>query len=244
MPTATATAVSVSSRRVMPEAQDTHGQPLSPGLFAEVALAAKLAAIDGVPNKAEYAAFHALFVSARPGDSARLRSYFVQQVNDRGAPLQYARQLMQDPTYTPGQRSALFDRLLRIATADAPMNAAEMEYLRGVADVFGLTREAFRAAVSRMVSPQQQSPYEMLGVAPDASDEALRAAYMARVSRLHPDRYQAAGVSAETLALLSDQLAALNAAYETVQRERARSISQGVGALWQRLQNKGVRMFS
>lgn len=187
---------------------------------ALAALSAKLAVVDGQVSKAEYHAFEALFIDAR-SDGQKLRSQFVKHLEDRSSALQFARQITMMTGNDVGIRRELLQRLILVATADAAMNAAEMEYLRAIADVFGIEREDFRMLASAHLVPAA-SPYDVLGVHQNISDEELRARYMAKVQKLHPDRYQAAGASADTVALLSDQLAALNAAYQQVRTLRAK----------------------
>ena len=187
---------------------------------ALVALAAKLAVVDGAVSKAEYHAFEALFIDARD-DANKLRSQFVKHLEDRSSAVQFARQVTIMTGNDIAIRRALLGRLFSVATADATLNAAEMEYLRAVADAFGIERDDFRRMAAAHLVPAT-SPYEVLGVSPTMSDDQLRARYMAKVQMLHPDRYQAAGASADTVALLSDQLAALNAAYQQVRAQRAK----------------------
>jgi molecular chaperone DnaJ len=54
-----------------------------------------------------------------------------------------------------------------------------------------------------MVSGSRRNPYDVLGVAPSASQERIRAAYRALAQRYHPDRSPGA----------ADQMAEINAAY-------------------------------
>ena len=187
---------------------------------ALAALAAKLAIVDGPVTKAEYHSFMALFDTDSAIDSARLRGQFIKHLTDVSSPLQFARQIAGMTEGDAKLHTDLLDRLLAVATADATLNAVEMEFLRAVADIFDISGDDFRAAVSRHLVPAT-SPYEVLGVTANISDAELRARYMAQVQKLHPDRFQAAGASAETVALLSDQLAALNAAYQQVRATRA-----------------------
>lgn len=211
---------------------------------ALVALAAKLAAVDGTPNKSEYAAFHALFDEGDAAQVSKNRSLFIQRLTDSSSALQYARQLASMSSGNTALHIDLLQRLMRIATADASINAAELELLRAVADIFGLTRDAFREIMSRAMVRSSASPYEVLGISSRATDGELRDHYMTRVQKLHPDRYQAAGASAETIAMLSDQLAAVNAAYKAVQTQRAKKSTRGDSPLgwWSRLSAKGARM--
>lgn len=203
---------------------------------ALVALSAKLSTIDGSASQSEYAAFHALFVAGSTTDAAMARSLFVQRATDTGSALQYARQVA---AMTPGQSELhmdLLQRLLQIAQADGALNAAELELLRAVADVFGVAKEKFRALMAQSFVPAAASPYAVLGISPRATDKELRDHYVARVQKLHPDRYQAAGASAETIAMLSDQMAALNAAYRSVQQARAKKSAKAatVASWWGR----------
>ncbi len=209
---------------------------------ALVALAAKLASVDGTPNKAEYAAFHSLFVESESAQAAQLRSLFVKRVTDTSPALQYARQIFDMTKGEPALHLDLFSRLVQVATADAALNAAELELLRAVADIFTIDRETFRHMIAKTLVPVGASPYDVLGVSARASDQELRDQYMARVQMLHPDRYHAAGASAETIAMLSDQLAAVNAAYRAVQNLRAKKSQRSEGSFWKRKNAKGARV--
>jgi len=211
---------------------------------ALVALAAKLAGVDGAPNKAEYAAFHALFDEGDANDIAKNRSLFIQRITDNSSALQYARQIAGMSVGNSALHLELMHRLLRIATADSGLNAAEIELLRAVADIFGIARETFRDLIAKSMVRAGASPYEILGISSRVSDAELREHYMARVQMLHPDRYHAAGASAETVAMLSSQLASINAAYKTVTAQRAKKSprTDSQPGWWSRMNAKGARM--
>ena len=202
--------------------------------------AAKLAAVDGTPNKSEYAAFHALFDEGDAAQVSKNRSLFIQRITDNSSALQYARQLASMSDGNAALHIDLLGRLIRIATADASINAAELELLRAVADIFGISRDAFRDIMSRAMVRTHASPYDVLGISARSSDSEIRDHYMAQVQKLHPDRYHAAGASSETIAMLSDQLAAVNAAYKAVQTMRAKKSPRE--NWFSRLNTKGARM--
>lgn len=192
---------------------------------ALVALAAQLSAIDGTPTKSEYYAFQSLFVAEGEADEAKLRSLFVKHVGASTSSLQYARQITAITTGQLALRKEIFARFVRIATADGALNAAEMEWLRAVGQAFDLDCETVRQHIAQCFTGAGNSPYAVLGVSEKVNDSELRAAYMARVHALHPDRFQAAGASHETIAILSGQLAAVNAAYEAASKARQKKSS-------------------
>lgn len=192
---------------------------------ALIALSAKLSAVDGAPTKAEYLAFTSLFLNPGDMNDAQVRSLFVKHVSERSSALQYARQLVELTAQQVDLRHEIFARLVRVATADGMLNAAEMELLHAVGGALKLPAEFVRATLENCFTASGQSPYDVLGISAKADDAAVRAAYMAQVHQLHPDRFQAAGASAQTVAMLSQQLAAVNAAYENVCRARAKKFA-------------------
>ena len=208
---------------------------------ALVALAAQLAAIDGTPQKSEYLAFQSLFVAEGEADEAKLRSLFVKHVGPNSSSLQYARQITAITTGQMGLRQEIFARFVRIATADGALNAAEMEWLRAVGVAFELDADLVRQSIGQCFTGTHASPYAILGVHANVDDAALRAAYMARVHALHPDRFQAAGASAETLSILSQQLATVNAAYEAASKARAKKSAMGTGRFFWPRRDKSAK---
>lgn len=208
---------------------------------ALVALAAKLAAVDGAVNQAELSAFTRLFAGEHVEDSGRLQSLFVKRIADDSSALQYARQVLNASYGQAGLHLELVQRLITLATADAKLNAAECELLRAIAAIFQIEGEQFRSLLARHVLPEG-SPYEVLGIRSNATDDELRAHYKVQVQKLHPDRYQAAGATPATIAMLSDQLASINAAYDVVTRQRAKKKTvRAFSSAGTRRNNKGVK---
>jgi DnaJ like chaperone protein len=68
----------------------------------------------------------------------------------------------------------------------------------------------------------------ILGVAPDAPDEAIRAAWRTQLSEAHPDRARARGLPAEFIEVAEAKAAAINAAYDQIVRERKSLSLEGV----------------
>ena len=68
------------------------------------------------------------------------------------------------------------------------------------------------------VSPQ--SPYDVLGVSPDASDEEVKHAYREKVKHLHPDTLRSKGLPDEVIETVNAQMARVNAAWTAIKNER------------------------
>lgn len=71
----------------------------------------------------------------------------------------------------------------------------------------------------QMTSPLQ-AEYDLLGCAPSASDDVVRAAYRAEAKKCHPDLLRARGCSEAVLANATARMAKINAAWETIRRTR------------------------
>ena len=63
-------------------------------------------------------------------------------------------------------------------------------------------------------------PYRVLGVDPDADLDEVKRRYRRLVAENHPDRLIARGMPQEFMAIANERMAALNAAYEAIERER------------------------
>ena len=207
---------------------------------ALVALTAKVAAVDSAPNTAEFQAFSALFADADRVSTPRLRSLFMKMVGDASSALQFARQLLAMTQGDHALHAEIIEKLLVIALADGALNALETNLLRSIAVVFGISGDTFSAIISR--HPAQQSPYDVLGIAVDATADEVRERYLSRVQSLHPDRFQAAGASSDIVAQLSDQLAAVNAAYDEIKRLQTEkpSAQAQVNSWWRGKNTKGA----
>ena len=61
----------------------------------------------------------------------------------------------------------------------------------------------------------------MLGVSRSSSDNEIKTAYRKLVRELHPDQLVAKGLPKEYISKANDRLAAVNAAYDQIAKQRA-----------------------
>jgi DnaJ like chaperone protein len=186
---------------------------------AVTALGAKLAKADGNAQASEYDAFAEVF-QPEPGSQGNVRRlYQLARQTTRGFE-SYARRLAKRYRHCPQLLEDVVDGLFHVATSDGVVTADELAYLERVSELFGQSPLTFRRLKATHLGLEKEDPYAVLGVPHDASDADVRAAWKAELSEAHPDRARARGLPTEFIEVAEAKAAAINAAYDTVMRER------------------------
>lgn len=185
---------------------------------AVVALSAKLSKADGVSLKIEMDAFERMF-SVEEGEAANVRWLFEIAAQDVAGFESYARELAAILVDKPDLKGDIFEALLHVASADGVMHDGESRYLKIVSDIFGFTDAQYRAFRARFVD-DATDPYQILGASHDMTDEELKRHYRALVRLEHPDALAGKGASAQLQGIAQRRLAAINAAWDEIARER------------------------
>lgn len=193
--------------------------------IAVIALGAKMAKADGQVTRDEVAAFRRVF-AIPPGEETNAARVFNLARQDVAGFDAYARQIAgMFANRPPAARKALLidliEGLFHIALADDVLHEAEEAFLSHVAEVFGLDQGCYRAIRARLVEPDRRDPHEVLGVAPDATPEAIRAAWRQLVKDNHPDALAARGLPAEAQSLAEARLIVINQAWEALKPRHA-----------------------
>lgn len=185
---------------------------------AMIALSAKMAKADGVVTTDEVLAFRELFDVPPREEKNVIRLFNLAQEDVAGFEV-YAKKLADLFPYDRKTLLDILDGLFHIAKADGVVHQSEISYLSHVAEVFGLDEREFSKVLARHVR-KDGNPYDVLGIEPDASDDALKRHYRREVQETHPDRLIARGVPEEFVRIANDRLAALNAAWAQIRAER------------------------
>lgn len=185
-----------------------------------IVLSAKMAKADGVVTRDEIAAFRQIF-RVPPHETKNVGRLFNQARRDARGFEPYARQLAGMFKDNPTVLEELLGALFHIAKADGVVDPAELDFLRQVADIFGFPASEFDRIYAGNVAPGEADPYRILGVSPDVSDDALKAAYRRLIRENHPDKLIAEGMPAEFVNLATERMAAINAAHDRIQKLRA-----------------------
>jgi DnaJ like chaperone protein len=192
---------------------------------AIIALSAKMAKADGIVTEAEVKAFQQIFdfPDEEARNVARLYNLARQDVAGYEA---YATKLA--GLCSPGAGKAdncpmlenVVDGLFHIAKADGLVHEQELVFLGRIAEIFRIDEAHFRRIMARHVHLEGGDPYLILGVSPEDDFPKIRKQYRLLVSEHHPDRLIARGVPTSLHAAANERMAALNAAYAAIEKER------------------------
>jgi DnaJ like chaperone protein len=194
--------------------------------IAVITLAAKMSKADGVSSDVEAEAFDQVFVvpDAERGNVQRLFALAAQDVAGYDS---YARQIASHLEDEPDLKVSVLECLFHVACADGVLHPAEDDFLHDVATIFGLSPTDFKA-IRRAFVRDPDSPYEIMGVSPNASDDEVKARYRQLVKCHHPDALVAKGVPPEFLLAAQHRLAAVTSAYEAIQIERGKRATRAL----------------
>lgn len=185
---------------------------------AVVALAAKLSKADGASLRVEAATFEQLF-HFDESQLENVRWLFALAAKDTSGFEAYAREVARALQGQANLERDVFEALMLIATADGVLHPGEDRYLREVATVLGYSETKYRAIRARFFR-DASDPYEVLGVSREIADDVLKARYRELVRRFHPDVLAGKGHSREMQDIATRNLAAINAAWDEIAKER------------------------
>lgn len=187
---------------------------------AMIALSAKMAKADGIVTQDEIRAFRQIF--SIPADEARnvARLYDIAKADVAGFE-SYARRmatLCGSGHPNCAMLEDVLDGLFHVAKADGLLHEREGHFLHRVAQIFEIDERHYQSIVARHVDLGKADPYVVLGVDRGASLDVVRKRYRTLVASNHPDRLIARGVPQEFVAIATTRLAAINGAYEIIEK--------------------------
>lgn len=188
--------------------------------IAVVALGAKMAKADGQVTRNEVRAFREIF-AITPEDEDNAAHVFNMARTDIAGFDAYAAKIA---AMFEDRHDTLFDLmegLFHIAVADGDYHVAENDFLKQVADIFGMTPREFRTLRARYVPDEDADPYDILGAHPDMSLSEVRALWRQLIKDTHPDKLAARGLPEEAIKLAEKRLILINKAWDEISAEAA-----------------------
>lgn len=187
--------------------------------IAMISLSAKMAKADGIVTQDEITAFKELFEIPQ-GQEGQVARFFNFAKQDVAGYEEYAKQLAKLFNDEPETLSDIIDGLFHIAAADGVIHEDEDIYLENVTLIFGLSRSEYHRIRARHLNGKGD-PYFVLGADRGWDFNTLKKHYRKLVANNHPDKLIARGVPPEFIRIANDKLAALNAAWDEIEKERA-----------------------
>ncbi len=197
-----------------------------------IALSAKVVKADGTVTRDEIRTFQRIF-PFDPGERSRIADLYNEARRSTDGFEAYAEQVRGALAAKPELLAEVVDALYAIAAADGELHPTEEGMISRIGAIFGLGDYEMASLRARHAAGPgagagaaggggrgAADAYAVLGVEPGVSDEELRAAHRKLVVTYHPDKLASKGLPEEFMELANDRLAAINAAYETVTKER------------------------
>jgi DnaJ like chaperone protein len=187
---------------------------------AMIALSAKMAKADGIVTQDEIHAFQQIFevpVSERH-NVARLYDLAKQDVAGFEA---YAKQmagLCGSGHANCAMLEDILDGLFHIAKADGIVHEREGRFLHRVAQIFRIEESHYQSILARHARLGAGDPWLILGVERGSPLEEVKKRYRKLVAANHPDKLVARGLPEEFIKIATTRIAAINAAYEMIER--------------------------
>jgi DnaJ like chaperone protein len=186
---------------------------------AVIVLGAKMAKADGTVSRAEIKAFREVFHVPLEEVKNVGRIFDMAKKDARGFE-PYAKQVAWMFREEPAVLEELLAGLFHIARADGEIHPAELDFLRGVGEIFGLGPGAFERVRASFMGPDKSDPHEVLGVNRGDSKENIKKAYRKLIRENHPDTLVAQGMPEEFVQVANQRMAAINAAYDEIEKQR------------------------
>ena len=185
---------------------------------AAIVLAAKLAKVDGPITRVEIDRFKSVF-QIDPAEVKAVGRIWRAAKDDARGFEPYARRIGALYADQPKILESMVAALFEVARADGSLKSAEIAYLERVAKNLGLARGAF-ARLRAQAETGAPDPYAVLGLHPGASNDEVKQTWRRLLRVYHPDAVTGQGKSHRLIAVATEKTAAINAAYEAIQRER------------------------
>ncbi len=202
---------------------DSPDQRQAAFMFSVVILAAKLCKVDGKVTRDEIATFKRVFTIPE-SETKAVGALFNSAIRDPAGHEVYAAQVRQLFGHDREMCKNFAAALMAIACADGTYHPAERDYINNVAGILGLSSHELRQVESMFAaSPArctEEDPYAVLGVSSDATDAEIKVAHRKILKENHPDLAMARGLPEELWKIGDRKLAAANAAYDEIKRQR------------------------
>ena len=112
------------------------------------------------------------------------------------------------------------NNLFYIAESDGETSVSEIEILKSISKLFGLSEEDFQRIFHSRLNSKDSDPYKILGVDRNDNDSIIRKKWIKLNKEHHPDNLIAKGMPQEFINQSNKELASINLAYDKIKKQR------------------------
>jgi DnaJ like chaperone protein len=187
--------------------------------IAMVSLCAKIAKSHGRVTPAKIAAFQAMVTFPREDVQALGRLFDRARSTSEGYET-YARQIAALYLHNNIVLSRVMETLCVIARADGPLQRIDHQMINTIGIIFDYRPPTIEKFKTYRRNFKFDNPYKVLGVRPDMDVGTIKSRWRQLNRENHPDLLRAKGLPREFADRATDHLAAINAAFDKIARQR------------------------
>ncbi|MDQ2634326.1 MAG: DnaJ family molecular chaperone [Pseudomonadota bacterium] len=187
---------------------------------AMIALSAKMAKADGVVTDDEFRAFQQIFdvPASERKNVARLYDLAKQDIAGFETYAKRMAGLCGTGHANCAMLEDILDGLFHIAKADGLLHEREGRFLHRVSQIFRIEESRYQSILARHARLGDADPWLILGIERDIPFDEVKKRYRKLVAANHPDKLLARGLPEEFIKIATTRIAAINAAYEMIER--------------------------
>jgi DnaJ like chaperone protein len=187
---------------------------------AMIALSAKMAKADGIVTHDEVRAFQQIFEvpASERKNVARLYDLAKRDIAGFETYAERMAGLCGSGHANCAMLEDILDGLFHIAKADGLLHEREGRFLHRVAQIFRIEENHYQSILARHAHLGDADPWLILGIERDSPLEEVKRRYRKLVAANHPDKLLARGLPEEFIKIATTRIAAINAAYEMIER--------------------------
>ncbi len=184
-----------------------------------IILSAKIAKADGKVTKDEIYAFKEKF-KIPENEMEQVGKIFNEAKKTKYGYEQIATQVGELFSDNKLLLEELLNNLFYIAESDGETSVSEIEILKSISKLFGLSEEDFQRIFHSRLNSKDSDPYKILGVDRNDNDSIIRKKWIKLNKEHHPDNLIAKGMPQEFINQSNKELASINLAYDKIKKQR------------------------
>jgi len=198
----------------------TFAQPQQVFALSLIVLSAKLSKADGQVSKEELIAVRDK-LKIPENEINNVGKIFNKAKEESSGYEPYAQQIAQIYKNNLNVLEEVINILFYIAEADGNTSQSELNMIKHIAQIFGLSQSQFNSIRESRKSSHKLNPYIVLESKPEENLQTIRKKYLKLSKEHHPDILISKGVPQEVIEESKKKMRAINSAWDQIQKLKA-----------------------